>query len=779
MNYYKRGILGLLIIFWVTQLISAKTIIGTVLDEDSNPVVGCYISAVELPDSTFLSVTQSNYEGIFSLEYSDKYNNIAIIADKPGWKNIVVNESDSPLRIILKRDDYTLKELEVSAKKPLLSYKKGKIIYDPTLIIPNVSTGAEILQQVPFVMASSENVSIMGHGDAMVYINGKRPNISQSAVWQYLKNLNPKYVKSVQLVTDKGSGFSSQNNKPIVNIVIDDETIGFNGTFSAKCIFDNNAFSPSAELYTNYTTEKFTINIQPYFLSDFDNIEKTNKYKLKQIEINESTKVKHNYYSGGVELNTSYQVNTNNELGAYASLTSFKKNNTSITNGVKIQDYNVIESIEDKIASTNKDVKHPIIDAGIYYYFLKRQHKLDFIIDARFNKSNDFTNYNLQEILFDENGRSENEATNTSLKYQYTTSKGIKINTGIEYLQTYSRRLVSPTIPIQETFGYGNYINMLIKENTGSVFADYSMPLGSLFFFNAGVRSEYYNRNASFDNVDYKYNKLFIYPNISVSFNYPKYNQNLILKYNITSSPAYYSQLNPAKKWITSTSYKIGNPYLPNGYTHLIEANYYLLDKFLVQAYYSRTENVVQTISRNINEYVVYEDVIGKHSNYFGLCLAFSKQYGKYISLRLENSIHKYNGELFYGSKFLKYSNIDWYFNGMIIANLSKKFGINMILSGWVSSPTVAPNASSDGWRYNLWFMIRKDFGKYGNVEFIARNLLYLKERKYFNSEDYSYTIQDNNNPMFLSLKYSIQFGKKKTRNINRIHNSSIESRYL
>lgn len=778
MNYCFKAILCLLGLLSITLFTDAKIIEGKVLDEDTNPVVGCYVSALELPDSTFISITESNYKGRFSIDLPDKYHKIVIIAGKPGWKNVVVNDTVNPLNIVLERESYTLKEFEVSAKKPLLSYKRGKLIFDPSSIIPNVSTGVELLQQVPFVMTSFENVSIIGHGEAMIYINGKRPNMSHSAVMQYLKNLNPKYVKSVQLVTDKGSGFNSQNSIPIVNIIINDETVGFNGTFSTRGIFTNNAFSPSANLYANYSNEKFTINLQPSFSSDFSNIEKTKHYQFDQVNLNEKQKNTQNYYWGGFEFNTAYKFNSDHELGGYASMVTYKRNNSSVTNGIKIQD-DIKETIKDEILSTSKDVKYPNIDAGIYYYFMKDRHKLDITIDARFTKSSDIAKYNLHNVIFDENGNRSNEAVNAALKYQYNTSKGISIKFGGDFLQSCSKRYNEPSIPIEQTYGYGNFTNMAINEDVSSLFIDYSMPLGKMFYIMAGARSEYYNRNASFNKVDYKYNKLFIYPNVSFSFSYPKYNQNLTLKYYILSRPTYYSQLNPTKRWLTSTSYQVGNPYLPNGYSHNFEANYYILDKFLAQFFYVKRENETQTISKNVNGYVVYEDVVGMHSSLYNMALAYSNQFGKYISVRLSNSVDKYEQEVYDGNKFIKASGYSWNFNGMIVVNLSRKCGINMILGGSVNSPRMNTVTSKIGWTNDLWFMISKDFGKFGNVEFVAKNLLYLKDSNYFKSEDYSYTIQDNSNPMFFSLKYIISFGKRKTRNINRNYNSSIESRYL
>jgi len=203
-----------------------------------------------------------------------------------------------------------LKEVSVTAQKPLVKIDVDKIVYsmesDPE---SQTNNALEMLRKVPLITVNAdENITVNGQSNFKVLINGKSSTMMSSNLKEVLKSFPANTIKDIEVITNPSSKYDAEGVGGIINIITNKKTVnGYNGSVSMGV---NTRGSQNGSVYLATKIQKFSFSMR-YFESQFKQPESTSE---SNSEYYNSTDFK---YSGS---NSSYSYKgSSNGVSAEAS----------------------------------------------------------------------------------------------------------------------------------------------------------------------------------------------------------------------------------------------------------------------------------------------------------------------------------------------------------------------------------------------------------------------------------------------------------------------------
>lgn len=214
---------------------SAQTVSGKLIDENSQPLPYANVVLLSLPDSAFVSGTISGEDGSFTLETTSE-NQIVKISSI-GYKTVCKPVSPADMGIVqLVSDAQMLGEVVVKAGLPKMQLKGDAMVTTVQgSILEKAGTGEDLLDKLPGVSADDGEVRVFGAGAPEIYINGRKVRDNSE-----LNQLSSDNIKSVEVVNNPGSRYDA-----MVNAVIrirtkkpQGEGFGFDNRFYTEYRYD-------------------------------------------------------------------------------------------------------------------------------------------------------------------------------------------------------------------------------------------------------------------------------------------------------------------------------------------------------------------------------------------------------------------------------------------------------------------------------------------------------------------------------------------------------------
>ncbi|HNX66261.1 MAG TPA: TonB-dependent receptor [Bacteroidales bacterium] len=244
-----------------------------------------------------LTVSSVGYTGVtMPLKISDRVTNIGEIAISEGVE---------------------LKEVKVTAQKPLVKIDVDKIVYsmesDPESQTNNT---LDMLRKVPLVTVDAdENITVNGQSNFKVLINGKSSNMMSSNLKEVLKSFPANTIKDIEVITNPSSKYDAEGVGGIINIITNKKTInGYNGSVSMGV---NTRGSQNGSLYLATKIKKFSFSMR-YFESQFRQPESTAESNGEYFNSSDykystsNSKYSYKGISNGVTAEASFEIDTFN-----------------------------------------------------------------------------------------------------------------------------------------------------------------------------------------------------------------------------------------------------------------------------------------------------------------------------------------------------------------------------------------------------------------------------------------------------------------------------------
>lgn len=199
-------------------------VVGTLCDSISGenlPFVN--VSILEYSDSTFIKGASSNFNGIFELT-GIPAGNYLLRVSAIGYRNYyhpfsVTNNTElGTLR--LKQGATTLKEIQITADRPLYAMDGEKMIYNVS-DDPSIQTGTteDALQNAPGVEVDVEgNITLRGVSSVEIWINDKPSKLTEENLKTYLQTLPANALARIETITNPSAKYAT-NAEAVINII--------------------------------------------------------------------------------------------------------------------------------------------------------------------------------------------------------------------------------------------------------------------------------------------------------------------------------------------------------------------------------------------------------------------------------------------------------------------------------------------------------------------------------------------------------------------------------
>ena len=203
MKLIKVFLLGLIGIILPVSL-SAQTVSGKLIDENSQPLPYANVVLLSLPDSAFVNGTISGEDGSFTLEATSE-NQIVKISSI-GYKTVCKPVSPANIGIVqLVSDAQMLGEVVVKANLPVTRMKNDALETNVQgTVLSKAGTAEDVLAHIPGLQKKTDGFEVLGKGSPLIYINGRKlRDIAE------LDQLTSEDIKSVEVVRNPGARYDA------------------------------------------------------------------------------------------------------------------------------------------------------------------------------------------------------------------------------------------------------------------------------------------------------------------------------------------------------------------------------------------------------------------------------------------------------------------------------------------------------------------------------------------------------------------------------------------
>ena len=633
----KEKLLYLMLILFVSASVFAQTgggsaaftIKGQVVDSLSNesvPYATLRIALASAPQNP-VKLLACDDDGKFTatMNKPGKYvMTMESLGKVPAKKTFTLSESKKVVnfgKLFMHDDTQQLKEVTVTAQKPLVKVEVDKLTYsledDPEA---KTSNALEMFRKVPMVTVDGEDkIQLKGSSNYKIYMNGKPSNLlSGDNASDVLKSMPASSIKNIEVITDPGSKYDAEGVGGIINIITTKNALqGYTGTIRANA---STLGSFGGGGYVSMKAGKFGITANYGY--NYRNSPWNDTYSMRDEEeakyqqgdetftrpsslLNEHGRSKnkgpfqYGYLEGSYEIDTLnlLSVGVNLFRGKSTNLSELiadKVNRTDLTNGEPTTMYSYKRYSDSKgtFGSTdvNVDFQHSTSKKDelltLSYRFSQSPndnegHSRLEDLEGVYSQAYRYPNWNINDA----------STTEHTAQVDYTTPlfKDQTLEAGVKYINRQSK---SNTLEqVKDSLNVWQDISQRNSDfrHTQHIYSAY---LGYMVKFNkfgakAGVRAEGTSLNAEFAKApeeNFKTNYFDVVPNATLTYQLDMSSQ-LRLGYNMRIQRPGIWYLNPYVNNADPQNISFGNPNLDSEKSNNINLNYSMFaQKFSINA---------------------------------------------------------------------------------------------------------------------------------------------------------------------------------------------------
>lgn len=573
--------------------LSAQTVTGKLIDENSKPLSYANVVLLSLPDSVFVSGTISGEDGSFTLEATSE-NQIVQISFL-GYKTVYKPINPANIGIVqLVSDTQVLGNVVVKANLPVTRIKGDAMVTGVAgTALEKAGTAEQMLDKIPNVTSKNGEINVFGRGTPEIYVNGRKLLDNSE-----LDRLSAENIKSVEVVNNPGARYGANVTSVIRIITKKAEGEGFG--FDNRAMFQyNREWSALEQLNFNYRKNGWDLSGMLYGSRMYGWISKKlvqDTYLQEHWQQKSSTFNDWTSRNFNAQLTVNYTFNENSAFGIrydYHKTPYYKslmETNTNVFSDGVLSENTCSPNIIDKGSEYHQ--------VNAYYNGKIKNWSIGLNLDGYWDKSDKASYLDEKTELADGSDNNRyvsifNDIENTLYAAKLILSRpvwGGELSFGGEYTYTSRRNInLNPEGVVSDD-------NSRIRENMGAAFVEYSRKFGSVQAL-AGLRyeynvSDYFEKNIRVDEQSKNFSNLF--PTISIAT--PINHLNLQLAYRTDIARPSYWDLRSSMLLINKYTYETGNPLLNPKFTHnlTLGATYRWLQ---LSVGYNRVENDILNVT--------------------------------------------------------------------------------------------------------------------------------------------------------------------------------------
>jgi len=532
---------------------------------------------------------------------------------------------------------------EVKMTKKVFHKKSDRMVYDvANSPVAKGSNAFELLKETPLISTSDNaNLKILGKNDAIIYINGRKSNMSAEAVLEMLKNTPSENIQKIEVITVPSSEFQVESNQGIINIVMKKKKYdGMSGTWKLenKQGYYNN---PNTSVSLNYKKDKLTVSTNTYVgkWSEYNTYILSNGTDTSS-NLSVGNTINPNAYVGG-NINADYEISDKQILGISYSL------NLNKTKDGSSYFRNIITDLSNNSTRENITTNNQNDHSANHSLNLNYEIKTD-TLGSKLSLNAAYLNFNQKT----ENVNKTSDVNGVTLaNFNQSIPQQID-NLGFmaDYIQKFNKNLtlsVGGSYNKTKTDNDTQFVNILpptgiddnqsnhfiYDENIVGVYATLEKSFNDKVSTKLGTRLELTKSEGSVIDKDEHftrdYNSFLPYASINYAINK---NHNVTYSFSSRVRRPSFWELNPSRIYLTQTNYVQNNPFMKASQYYNQELNYmYKNTYFLVlntslvkdasdQIPLQKVENgntVLRYIRTNFGDKQEYSATLGFQKNFY------------------------------------------------------------------------------------------------------------------------------------------------------------------
>ena len=585
----------LLVLLLIVSLnASAQMFSGRVLDDQKIPVQYATVALLSVADSSLISGTVTDEQGIFKIEVSESKPYLLAVS-YVGYKRSIQRLMPSIIGdIVIIPDDRMLDEVVVTQHLPLYRLDNGGLTTKvENTILSKAGTAMNVAELLPGVLKRPDGtLEVLGKGTPLIYINNREVRHLDE-----LDRLSAENIKQVELITNPGAEYGAAVGAVLklktVGKKIDGFGIGFRSVADYSYKIGNND-QLNVEYRQNGLDLFGTFQYRLQHLKETgETVQMTDVDTLWKQRTHSTDLGKNISYFGQFGFN--YEINKNHSFGATYELTSAPRDKMSNDNRTEVYaDHELYDVWNTNAFSIEKT--YPTHHSNFYYHGDINSLEIDLNADVLVGKNKEEENIkelslNYDDLYMTTFSETSNKLYAGKLVWAYPLFKG-RISGGSEY--SYIHR-------ISDFSGFGNQIlgtSDKIRERNLAFFLNCTWSLGGIDA-SAGLRyedvkSDFYENSIYQSDESKHYRNLF--PSLSLKGSVGKVHWGL--GYHIQVARPYYEQLKNEIHYGNRFTYLGGTTNLQPTYIHTAEMRAAYRDLQLSVGYNRYNDDILFSIEQ-------------------------------------------------------------------------------------------------------------------------------------------------------------------------------------
>lgn len=524
--------------------------------------------------------------------------------------------SDVDLGILKIQESVQLQKVVIKAKKKLIERKVDRLVFNvENTVSAHGGDALDALKITSGLKVQNDQISMIGKNGISVMIDDRLMQLSGDDLINFLKTIKSDDIKNIEVITTPPAKYEAEGNGGIINIKLKkNKANGWSNTIRTTY---KQATYPSFSIGNNlmYKKNKFNILFDIGYRSNQDIYTNDIQYNFSLNYLQQSVFEKSNTNGITGAINIGYKVNEKLQLGLQYSgfSTDTDKKSNNINNVIIYQNPHV-KNILLSEGMTDQKYHSNSLNFNAIKKISNSDNKVVFDIDYFNLNTNRFNNLNSDDFTaVDNNNLRKIENISSKIDFDIPNKwANLSFGAKISFTETNNDIDISRyNIINQKPKSIYNQLDYFTyNENIQGIYFSANRKFGTKWEGKVGLRTEFtqskgYSKTENKTNIN-KYIKFF--PTVYLSYLLNRENT-FTLSYGRRVNRPSYSNLNPARWYLTPTSYEEGNPFLQPSFTSNFELSHSYRNFLTTTVSFSKTEDgfgqlTIHDIKDNIQAFV-------------------------------------------------------------------------------------------------------------------------------------------------------------------------------
>lgn len=499
---------------------------------------------------------------------------------------------------------------EVTMNKKVFQKKADRLVYDVAASpIVKGNTVFNILKQTPLITSTDDkSLKITGKNNAVVFIDGRRTNMDEESLAQFLHNTPAENIQKIEVITVPGSEFNVESSDGIINIILKKKNSnGLNGNMRMS----------NRQNYFNATNAAVSLNYRKDKLGINSNISTGQNIQMQTYTLRNRNEEGSNQTTGSIQdpnanlggyLNVDYQLSDKSNLAlSWNSWANRSYNSTANLYNIE-QDFT--QNATHYTFNKNKDDSRSYNNSVNLNYELKSDS-----LGSKLNLNAAYLNYK-RFSRADNRTYLSDIFQNTGLLESQILQETPQIINSISFLGdyiwkmdhdftlafggNYNKTKTDNDLKIQYN-GVPDNNRFVYDENIYGLYLTLEKKFSDQFSGKIGSRYEITNSIGTSDNpdnpelkrIERNYNNLLPY----MSFNYAiSNNHNISYAFSSRMRRPGFWELNPVISYLTKANYIQNNPFVKASSNYTNELTYMFKNSYFLVLGHTFKKNVITQV---------------------------------------------------------------------------------------------------------------------------------------------------------------------------------------